>query len=169
MSFWANLIGYQVTWFITVIGAGHGYSWPGVIAGAGFCAANYAMSNNRTLDLKLIGMALTFGLVSDGLLAALHFMSYGAPSPTGAPFWILSLWSAFAVTLNRSLAWLQSRPPAAAAFGALGGPLAYSGAARGWGAVDFVAPIWRGELFLALSWATSMYLFARVIRGGVNK
>jgi hypothetical protein len=169
VSFWPNLIGYQVTWFITVIGAGHGYSWPGVIAGTIFSAANLAMSNDRTLDLKLIGMALTFGLVSDGLLAALHFMSYEAAGPIGAPLWILSLWSAFAVTLNRSLAWLQRRPPAAAAFGALGGPLAYSGAARGWGAVDFVAPTWRGELLLALSWATSMYLFARVIRGGVNK
>jgi Protein of unknown function (DUF2878) len=169
VSFWANLIGYQVTWFITVIGAGHGDLWPGVIAGTAFSAANLAMSTDRTLDLKLIGMALTFGLVSDGLLATLHLMSYEAPGPTGAPLWILSLWSAFAVTLNRSLAWLQRRPPAAAAFGALGGPLAYSGAARGWGAVDFVAPIWRGEVFLALSWAAAMYLFARVIRGDVNK
>ncbi len=169
MSFWANLIGYQVTWFITVIGAGHGYLWPGVIAGTVFSAATLAVSTHRTLDLKLIGMALTFGLVSDGLLATLHLMNYEAPSAIGAPFWILSLWSAFAVTLNRSLAWLQRRPPAAAAFGALGGPLAYSGAARGWGAVDFVAPTWRGEVFLALSWATAMYLFARVIRGDVNK
>jgi Protein of unknown function (DUF2878) len=174
VSFWANLIGYQVAWFITVIGAGHGYTWPGVLATTSFCAANIAMSRERLLDLKLIGLALLFGLVSDGSLATVNFLGYAPahpsiPTSTGAPLWILSLWCAFAVTLNRSLKWLQQRPPAAAAFGALGGPLAYSGAARGWGAVEFVAPAWRAEIWLAVSWATALYVFARVIRGVSSK
>jgi hypothetical protein len=174
VPFWTNLIGYQVTWFITVIGAGHGHTWPGVAAGITFCAANLALSNQRRLDLMLISMAIAFAMISDGLLAALDYIHYASATPSiptsaGAPLWIISLWSAFAVTLNRSLAWLQRRPPFAAAFGAIGGPLAYAGAARGWGALEFNTPAWRGELWLAVSWATSMYLFARVIRGGVNK
>lgn len=174
MAFWANLIGYQVAWFITVLGAAHGYWWPGVLAGTSFCLAHLALPGQRLLDLKLIGMAIAFGLLSDGSLAILHFIRYMAPNPSiptasGAPLWILSLWSAFAVTLNRSLGWLQRRPLAAVAFGALGGPLAYSGAAKGWGAVEFVGPAWRGELWLAVSWATAMYLFSRVIRERMNQ
>jgi hypothetical protein len=174
MPFWSNLIGYQVAWFITVFGAGHGSTWPGVLATSAFCAANLAMSRERLLDLKLIGMAVLFGLLSDGSLDALNLLHYSAPHPsiptsTGAPLWILTLWCAFAVTLNRSLQWVQRRPPAAAAFGALGGPLAYSGAGRGWGAVEFVAPAWRAEIWLAVSWATAMYLFACVIRGVSSK
>jgi hypothetical protein len=169
VPFWSNLIGYQVTWFITVIGASYGSAWPAVLASTAFCAANLLMSHERRLDLKLVGLAFVFGLISDGSLALLQLLNYSPPGPIGAPLWILSLWCAFSLTLNRSLQWLQRRPPAAAAFGALGGPLAYTGAARGWSAVEFVAPAWRAELWLAVSWATAMYLFSRVIRGSESK
>jgi hypothetical protein len=134
-----------------------------------FVLATVAMSRQLAVDSKLIPLALLFGTLSDGGLASFHLIEYAAPSPSippylGAPLWIVSLWMAFAVTLTRSLAWLMDRPALAAAFGALGGPLAYSGAARGWHALHFEPPQWRGETWLALSWALAMYLFAMIVR-----
>ena len=32
LHFWGNLLGYQAVWFIAVIGAGHGWAWPGPIS-----------------------------------------------------------------------------------------------------------------------------------------
>jgi hypothetical protein len=164
VSFWWNLIGYQVAWFLTVFGASRGLSWLGIAAGLLFAAANLALSNQRALDFKLIALAIMFGVLSDGGLVMCRLIDYAAPTPAlpAAPLWIVTLWMAFSTTLNRSLTWLQRRSWVAAAFGAVGGPLAYSAAARA-GALQFEAPEWRAEMWLAVSWALSMYLFARVI------
>ena len=36
MRFWGNLVGYQLVWLVTVIGAGRGQWWPAVAAAAVF-------------------------------------------------------------------------------------------------------------------------------------
>jgi hypothetical protein len=57
----------------------------------------------------------------------------------------------------------------AALFGAIGAPLAYTAAGSGWHALQFLTPKWRGELWLAVTWALAMYLFARVVTSHVNR
>jgi hypothetical protein len=52
---------------------------------------------------------------------------------------MLCLWIAFATTLGHSLRWLMNRPVAAAAAGAVGGPLAYLAAGR-LGALEIATP-----------------------------
>ena len=44
----------------------------------------------------------------------------------------------------------------ACAVGAIGGPLAYWGAARGWQAVQFEPPAWRATAALAAGWALAL-------------
>jgi len=163
----ANFIGYQLAWFITVAGAGRGLAWPGIVATVTFSVIQLIASNQRVLDAKLLSMALLFGLLCDGALQRLSWVEFEAPAPgilhDYAPLWILSLWLAFSLTLNRSLSWLQSRPWMAALFGAIGAPLAYTAAGRGWSALQFTTPTYRGELWLALCWGLAMYLFARTV------
>ena len=48
----------------------------------------------------------------------------------------------------------------AALFGAVGGPLAYLGASRGFGAVAVASPDLRGLVWLAMGWAVAMTLMA---------
>ena len=43
------------------------------------------------------------------------------------PIWILTLWLAFATTLNQSLSWLKNHLWLSALLGMLGGPLAWLG------------------------------------------
>lgn len=162
MSFWANLAGYQLVWFCAVIGAGRGLAWPGMAAGLLFAAAQLAASPRRAADLRLAAAALACGTLLDGTLAAHGVVTYAAPVPDWpAPAWILGLWLAFALTLTHSLWAVAQRPWLAALLGAIGGPLAYLGAARGFGAV-VLAPA--ALPLLAVGWSlalTALSLLAR--------
>ena len=164
MRFWANLLGYQAAWFIAVGFAGRGLAWPGILACLGFAALAWWASPVRRSDAWLAAAALACGLLLDGVLAATGWLAYAAAQPAlPAPAWILALWVAFALTLQHSLAWVMARPVVAIAFGAVGGPLAYWGAARAFDAVAFAMPVQAGAT-LALGWALAMAALVAVRR-----
>ena len=172
MSFWTNLIGYQIVWFCAVIGAGRGLWWPGVIAAAIFIPLHFAFARQhrrgRATDFGLLLFAVLFGAVLDGAMATSGLGRYAAnevalPSG-GAPLWILSMWASFALTLRHSMTFLLGRPIFAAMFGAVGGPLAHLGASRGWQAIVFAEPRWMALLMLAIGWALAIPLLTLLAR-----
>lgn len=168
MRLWGNFIGYEMVWFCAVIAAAHDMAWPGVLAFAGFAAWQLTLSPRRSTEYKLLGLALSCGLVLDGLLAATGWVRYAAAIPAlppgGAPLWILALWGSFALTLTQSLRYLQKRLWVAGLFGAMGGPLAFWCASRAWHVVAFDAPQWRGLLALAVGWSLAMVLLVGCAR-----
>ena len=167
MRFWANLIGYQAAWFIAVGFAARGLAWPGMLACLGFAAISYWSSPLKRSDLRLVGTALLCGLLLDGTLAATGWLRYAAPLPAlpalPGPAWIATLWVAFAMTLQHSLQWLMVRPLSAVLFGAIGGPLAYWGASRGFDAVVFTMPV-HATVLLSAGWGIAMSLLVFVAR-----
>jgi hypothetical protein len=172
MNFWANLIGYQIVWFCAVIGAGRGLWWPGVIAAAIFIPMHFAFAGQhrrgRATDFGLVLIALLIGAALDGVIATSELGRYAANAMAlpigGAPLWILSLWASFALTLRHSMTFLLGRPILALAFGALGGPLAYLGASRGWQAIVFAEPRWMALLVLALGWGLAIPVLTMLAR-----
>jgi hypothetical protein len=74
---------------------------------------------------------------------------------------MLSLWLAFATTLNHSLRWLTCRPVAAALAGALGGPLAYLAGAK-LGALTLATPAITLP-FIAMLWTLAMVTFSMIV------
>lgn len=166
MSFWANLVGYQCVWFAAVIGAGRGLWWPAVAAAALFALLHLALhpqtTAQRAVDFRLMAVAIGCGLLLDGGLVSNGLADYAAGDVAvpgiGAPLWILSLWAAFSLTLRHSMTFLLHRPLLAAAFGALGGPLAYLGAARGWQAIAFAEPRWMALTALSIGWCVAIAL-----------
>jgi len=159
MSFWVILVAYEAVWFITVISAGHGRAWPGLLAAATFAVWRLRRSERRPIELRLMALALGLGLLLDGGLANKGFLVYAAAWPAGiAPTWILGLWLSFALTIVPLFGYLQARPWVAAALGGIGGPLAYLGAARGWQAVRFTPPAWHALLWLAIGWGITLPL-----------
>jgi hypothetical protein len=172
MTFWANLIGYQIVWFCAVIGAGRGLWWPGVTAAAVFIPLHLALArqdrDGRAADFKLLAIAILVGVLLDGTIAASGLARYAGNEMTlpsgGAPLWILAMWGSFALTLRHSMTFLLGRPIVALLFGALGGPIAYLGASRGWQAIVFTEPRWMALLALALGWALAMTLLTTLAR-----
>lgn len=162
ISIWLNAIGYQVVWFCAVIGAGRGAWWWGVAAAAVFIAWQFAVSAYRAADARLLLVALGCGLMLDSTMAMTGWGDYAAawPSRSFAPAWILGVWVSFAMTLTQSLRFLQGRTWLALLLGAVGGPMAYLGASRGFGAVVFASPRWHAIAWLAVAWAIAMPLLA---------
>ena len=158
-GFWTNAIAYQAVWFAAVIGAGSGAWWLGIVAAALFVAVQLGVSRERAVDLRLLVAALACGIAVDGAMASSGLARYAASapaSPGGAPLWLLAIWACFALTLRRSMRFLLGRPLAALALGAIGGPLAYLGAARGWQAIAFAEPRWQALVLLALAWSLAL-------------
>lgn len=169
MNFWLAFAGYEIVWFAAVIGAGRGLAWPGVVATALFVAWRLGVSAHRGLELRLIAMALAIGIVLDFLGAWLGLLGYAAPWPwPEAPAWLTALWVAFALAIVPLFGYLYRRLWLAALFGAIGGPLAYLGAAHGWHAVSLSLPLWRPVLLLAAGWAIALPLLCGLAKHGLG-
>ena len=163
MAFWANLVGYQATWLLVVWSAGQQRPMIGILACVVFIAVQWLCSRTRAADARVVLAAVACGLVVDGGLAAGGLLKYASATPgQAAPLWIVLLWAAFAMTMNHSMAWFAPRPWLAAVFAAIGGPLAYLGAARGFDAVAFATPILAALAMLAFAWALALPLLLRI-------
>lgn len=163
---WAGVVGYQLVWFAAVIGAGRGAAWPGVAGALLYAACQLGLARQWKKDLSLMAAALTMGLLLDSGLIRTGLASFAAPwpSPGFAPAWILALWAAFALTFTQSLASLQTRLRLAVLLGAIGGPVAYFGAQRGWHAVAFAPPAWRALVWLSIGWGVAAPALAWLAR-----
>jgi hypothetical protein len=172
MSGVVNFAAYQAVWFAVVASAAHRRPELGMAAAGLFVAMQMALSRRRALDVRLMAAAVFLGVIVDGTLGVSGWLRYASAAPAlpvhGAPLWILTLWASFALTLTRSLAWLMRRPWLGALLGALGGPLAYASAARGFGAVELVPPAARALAGLALGWGAAIPALAYVARRGAH-
>lgn len=151
-----NIVAYQVAWFACVLSAASGMPLIGATAACAVVAAHLALMDWRTAELKLIGAALIVGLVVDTALlrsGELRFVSGTWPEGF-APYWMLSLWAAFATTLNHSLRWIVRRPVAATLLGAIGGPLAYLAGSK-LGALD-LASLQTTLPMIGVAWGIAM-------------
>lgn len=165
MNFWLTLAAYEAVWFAAVIGAGRGLWWPGVAATLAFAAWRLAVSAHRRVEWRLLAVALLLGLALENLWVRSGLLGYAAPWPwAAAPAWLIALWLAFALTIVPLFGYLHARPWLAALFGALGGPLAYLGAACGWHAVQLPTPAWPALLALGAGWALALALLATLAR-----
>ena len=155
MNFWINVAFYQATWLAAIAGAARGWWWAGPAMFAAFAAWQLAVSRLRVADLELMLCAAVVGFIVDSFCIRGGLFVYAAPvpSPDYAPIWIVALWMSFALTLNHSLAWLKSHLPLASVLGAVGAPLAYLAAARGWNALAIAADPALAFGALALAWA----------------
>jgi hypothetical protein len=113
-------------------------------------------------ELLLILSAGVIGAFFDSLLVIAGWVTFpsGMFSEILAPYWIITMWMLFATTLNLSMRWMRGRPGLAAAFGFVGGPLAYL-AGHKIGGIQFVDQM-TALAVLAIGWAVIMPLLMRL-------
>jgi hypothetical protein len=156
-----NFAAYQLAWFAVIIGAAQSFAGAGA-AVALVVASIHLLLRREPIELKLIGLAAVIGILVDSSLAMTGHVRFAAAWPASfAPYWMLSLWIAFATTLNHSLRWLTCRPVAAALAGALGGPLAYLAGAK-LGALTLATPAITLP-FIAMLWTLAMVTFSMIV------
>ncbi len=166
MNNWINFIVFQIVWFAAVGGAAHSIWWAGPVALVIFTIYHFRSGVAARGDFKLMSLALALGFVTDTIMAASGLSTYSSAIPSAplAPFWILSLWAGFALTLNHSLHYLNTRPLIIAPLAAVVGPISYYGAGRVWGAVSIAQPIWIALVVLGLCWLVSMLVLSLAAR-----
>lgn len=166
MKSWINFIAFQVVWFAAVLGAAYGLWWTGPLALAGFAAYHLRSDVRSKGDLRLMVLALALGFATDTLMAGCGLSTYASPVPAAplAPFWILSLWAGFALTLNHSMHWFTARPFVAAPMAAIFGPVSYYGAGRAWGAVTIAEPVGLALGVLSMCWLLAMLALSLAAR-----
>ena len=141
----------------------------GVLAAALFALWRLAVSPARALELRLLLAALGIGLLLESVWVGSGLLDYAAWPWAGPPAWILALWCAFALVVVPLLGYLHRRPWLAAVLGAVGGPLAYLGAASGWDALRFSEPRWHALLALGAGWALAMPALAALAARGLQR
>ena len=149
-----NFILFQSVWLITVIGAARGLTWPGIIAIATFTIIHGYTAPKPLRDFQLLVIAVVIGFICDSVIVSSGFLQVTTTFPLEAiaPLWMLVLWANLALAINHCLGWLHHREWLAAAFGAIGGPVAYLGGAA-LGAGQFNTNQLIAAIPLAILWA----------------
>lgn len=165
MKKWINIIFYQVAWLIAVLGAARGDWWAGPAAVTAFAVVQLWLSKQPRADLYLMVIAAAVGFVIDSGFAQSGALRYASSEQwTFAPFWIVALWINFSLTLNHSLSYLKLHLALASLLGAIGAPLAYWGAAKGWNAIAFEGHPTATLAALAFVWAVVTPLLCMAAR-----
>ncbi len=147
---------FQLLWFTIILGVASDMIWPALLAFLSFLIIHFVTSYNPGEDAKLIVISLVLGLILDSIwqLSGLIEYKHSALFFPFAPYWILLLWIAFAMTLKHSMQWVFQYKKLAIVFAALGGTLSYFAAER-LGAIEILHPF-LAMFFLSFSWAIVM-------------
>ncbi|MCZ8131682.1 MAG: DUF2878 domain-containing protein [Steroidobacteraceae bacterium] len=157
-----NFVAFQVAWFACVLGGANDLALAGTLVVVAAVGMHLALAKRPMPEALLVAAAATIGLAWDSTVVTLGLMDYAAGNfaPGFAPYWIVAMWALFATSLNLSMGWLKGRPWLAAAFGAVGGPLAYLAGER-LGGLQMSDPV----LALgaqAIGWAVMLPLLTRL-------
>lgn len=127
-----NFVLFQLSWFACVIGASKAMPWLGVAITALVVAWHIMQTPHKKPEIQLSLICLVLGGFFDQTIVSFELISYMHPGWSSAlvPAWILAMWLAFSTILNIGLRWMHGRYMVAVIFGAIGGPLAYIGAAN---------------------------------------
>jgi Protein of unknown function (DUF2878) len=153
-----NAVGYQAVWFACIYSASRGNAWLGFIASVIFSMIMLAFAGKAKDDIRILSIGLCLGACVDSIFASSGLIKYDAPWPIEgiAPLWIMALWLSFSLTLNHSMGFLRDNLTLAAAFGLIGGPLAYFGADRLFNVLDFGNNTIGVIFALAIAWAIAI-------------
>ena len=162
MLFLVNVVVFQIAWLLSVIGGAQQMPWLGPLA-ALFAFALHLYAARKPFEEVLL--VLSCGLIGasfDSILVAAGWVTYksGLFSDYFAPYWIITMWMLFAMTLNVSMRWLRGKPKLAALLGFYGGPASYI-AGQALGGIVLTNQI-AALTALAVGWAVMMPMLMRL-------
>ena len=158
MSLLINITAFKLGWLSSVVGGAQQIPWLGPLVVFIAVAIHLARAERPSSEFMLIVSCGLIGAVFDSALVAAGWVTFpsGMVSDSMAPYWIVTMWMLFGTTINLSMRWLRGRTLLAAAFGFIGGPLAYV-AGHKIGGIEFVDQT-AALAMLAIGWAAIMPL-----------
>lgn len=148
-TFWVNLVGFQMVWWLSILGRDTTQSIIVLLLAVRFL--HHARPRH---ELKVVFVCGIVGYAVDAALAyagVFVFQEHGGGVHL-PPLWLLLLWFGFSATLRQSLVFFADRLLLGAACGAIAGSLTYLAAAH-LGAVNLGYSTLATACLLALIWA----------------
>ena len=151
-----NAVVFQIAWLLSVIGGAQQMPWLGPIAALIAIAIHLHQARKPFEEVLLVLCCALIGASFDSILVAAGWVTYKAGLFSGylAPYWIITMWMLFAMTLNVSMRWLRGKPKLAAILGFYGGPASYI-AGEALGGIVFINQF-AAMVALAIGWAIMM-------------
>ncbi len=164
MKAFINFLNLQIVWFAIILGVAHAVIWPAFAAVIGTLVWQLIPANRHPLDWRALGICIVLGLILDSVWAASGLVEYQMhwPYPMVAPFWVILLWVAFALTFNHSFKWMHAHPKIASLVGCVAWPMGYIAGER-LGAVTLPQP-WLTVGLMAISWL----IIVQIMRVALN-
>ncbi len=152
----ANAAVFQIAWLLSVIGGAQQMPWLGPVVALVALALHLRTARKRFEEVLLVLSCGLIGAGFDSILVAAGWVTYkaGLFSEYFAPYWIITMWMLFAMTLNVSMRWLRGKPRLAALLGCYGGPASYI-AGQALGGIVLVNQF-AALTALAIGWAVMM-------------
>jgi len=162
MNLLINVAAFKLGWVSSVVGGAQQLPWLGPLVVFAAVALHLARAQRPSSEFMLIIACGLIGAVFDSALVAAGWVTFpsGMFSDLMAPYWIVTMWMLFGTTINLSMRWMRGRPLLAAAFGFVGGPLAYLAGYK-IGGIQFVDQP-AAMAMLAVGWAVMMPLLMRL-------
>lgn len=153
-----NALGFQAGWWACIAGVARGLEIEAIIFCFCLISIHLYFSKNPLLEVKMGLVGLLLGVWVDTGLQYFSVMGfYGWALGPLSPFWLWTIWVMFALTLNSSLAFLQSQPLfLSGGLGMIFGPMTYYAGAK-LGAADLDDSI-NHIVCLGVAWTLAMPL-----------
>ncbi|MCK0153020.1 DUF2878 domain-containing protein [Alcanivorax sp. S6407] len=164
LAFWINLAGFQLLWPAAVLGAASGTPHLAWVVLFVMCALMFIAGADWKRDVCMLVAGFLACLLLEPLWLVSGSITYvDWTSRWLAPGWIWALWGGFAVSFFYCLAWLQTRPLIAMAFGGIGGAVSVLMGIR-LGAAQAPSGEWQLMVLYGSVWAMVVPLFAALAR-----
>ncbi len=154
-----NIVANQLLWLALVLGAAQGLDWLGPLLLLLWLPLHLRLTDSVAADLRLFAVLVLLGPLLDTAFIQTGVVTYQGAAPVAgyAPYWIIAMWGAFALTLRHSMRWVLQQPVVTLLFGVIGGPLAYIAGSR-LGAAELAAPLGSSLIVIAMAWAAFLLL-----------
>jgi len=165
-----DIVGFQITWWASALGAGAGRWEPGLAVGLLVVLVQLMFSKTRAAMLATVAAAAVLGFAFETAMMASGLITYSAswPSPLLPPVWLIALWMVFATCIEATARMLGDNGLLKGALlGAILAPVTYWAGAN-FSALSFTEPVWMPLAATAVAWAIAtpvlMIVFARMQR-----
>jgi hypothetical protein len=157
-----NFVVFQIAWLLSVVGGAQQMPWLGPFVVLVALAIHLRAARKPFEEVLLVVSCAVIGAMFDSILVAAGWVTYkaGLFSNYLAPYWIITMWMLFAMTLNVSMRWLRGKHKLAALLGLYGGPTSYL-AGEALGAI-VVVDRFAAMTALAIGWAFMMPMLMRL-------
>lgn len=155
----ANLVIFQLGWFLAVLGGNTGLAIiiPLIIL-------HFIYSTSKSQDAIAVLLLIFFGLLHDTFLISMNYLLIDAHGFL-PPLWLISLWALLGITLLHSMKWIYERPWIAAVSGSIAAPLSYLAGVK-LSPAEWGQPLESCLLVIALMWLLLLplhrFLFLRL-------